>query len=534
MKYLLIFAVGLLWIASGAAITAQTIKTDPRLHRRATLDPKRPTSSTIRIADKKKAEIFKPQIIFRPDLIRTAPGRATPTTPTHTGTPSSPATPAPAPVEEVEEDPDAYLEFQPEGPSSSAQVNLESVIQEEVLGVNRDALGIDTRILRDANSKSGFYYYFPREYQLGWSKVTGKPDITITFQEATGNSAGLATVTATLYPKQLPGDVEIARDMLAKKLANSPGSLPDIHEFTDIPMTQAPMVEFESLTQFGVTADNIGLHAPSRLGDPVKIIFTTSKVDVLLAMFFNNVGVFGNLIVYTNGFENGFAIPLNLKIDAPETYGAFEVTGTDWRNTWRNPTDYPVSIGHLHVLRKEPKGDYRIYSWKADNELVPPGAKVNFGASSIPTWVENNSRVKRIWMDYAINECDECDKAVKKKVLESINQNGVAKPEKLEFTILTPMAFTEASLIRIKVRSFQASASGDEKTELESVTVKEDGDVLDGGTLYVRDGKVDYEYKMVVYLEDGTTYESGWIPSNSKEVVIGSRQIRDNIPEFNE
>jgi hypothetical protein len=58
--------------------------------------------------------------------------------------------------------------------------------------------------------------------------------------------------------------------------------------------------------------------------------------------------------------------------------------------------------------------------------------------------------------------------------------------------------------------------------------------VLDAGTLYVREGKVDFEYRMIVYLEDGTTYESGWIPSNSKEVVIGSRQIRDNISEFNE
>lgn len=525
MKYLLILAVGLLWIVSGTTLAAQPAKADLKLHRRATLDPKRTTSTTVRVTDKQKAKVFKPQVVFRPDLIRTVPGS---TSPTSTGSVTTPAAP------EEEEAPDAYLEFQPEGPSSGAPVNLESIIKEEVFGVNKDALGIDTRILRDANSKSGYYYYFPKEYELGWSRVTGKPDIEVTYQEATGNGAGLATITATLYPKQLPGDVDMARDMLAKKLKNSPGSLPDIHEFTDIPMTQAPVVEFENLAQFGVSAENIGLGAPSRLGDPIKITFTTSQVDILLAMFFNNVGVYGNLVVYTTGYENGFTIPLNLKIDDPETYGAFEITGPEWRKNWRNPTDYPVSIGHLHALRKERNGDYRIYSWEAGGTVVPPGAKVNFGATSIPAWIEKDSRVRRIWMDYSINDCDACDNAVKAKILESIRQDDVAKPERLEFTILTPMAFTEASLIRIKLRSSQASASGNEKTEMESVTVKEDGDILEGGTLYVRNGKVDFEYKMVVYLEDGTTYESGWIPSNSKEVVIGSRQIKDNIAEFNE
>jgi len=498
MKYLLIFAIFLFWGAPTTSILAQPNTTI----RRSQIDLKRIPPKNVLIVKPKAKVDYRTFPVFKPEDIRKTPGRKRPNG---------------------------------EGPISINKVHLDDFIKSEVPGVQLEALGLDTRILRDGNPKSGYFYYHPLEYELGWSPSTGKPDIEITYQGVSGSADGLATVTATLYPKHLPGDVEMARDMLVRKLKGNKYNLPEVNEFVEVPQTEPAVLEIESLQQFGVSGENITYSVPSRLYDPIKITFTTSQVDILLAMFFNNVGIYGALKVSTTGFENGgISIPIKLKIDAPETYGAFELAGTNWRNEWRNSTDYPVSIGHFHALRKERNGDYRIYSWKATETTVPPGAKINFGSSSIPTWIDKDRRVKRIWIDYSISDCGECDDKVKAKILESIRQDDVAKPEKLEFTILNAMAFTEASLIRIKLRSTQAAASGNEKIEMESIKVAEDGSFLDGGTLYVRDGKVDFEYKMVVYLEDGTTYESDWIPSNSKEVVIGSRQIRDNIPAFNE
>lgn len=524
MKYTAILITCLLWLFTSASLFAQ-------IDRRSVLDKNRANQNTVRIADKTSAKKFKSQMVLKPDLSKMVIDRKKLGLP---GSSSSPA--APATTENAEEeDPDAYLEFLPEGPSNGPEIDLESTIKADVVDVARNVLGLDTRIKRDGNTKSGYYYYYPREYHLGWSEATGEYDIEVTYLDAGQEGAGNATVTATLYPKLLPGDVEMARDMLAKKLKKSPGALPDVHEFTYLPMVQAAEVELEALSQFGVQEGGIAFRSPSRLGDPIEIIFTTDNVNRLLTMFFNNTGIFGNLVVYTTGYEDaGFTIPLNLKIEAPETYGAFEISNADWRTSWRNPTDYPINISHFHALRKERNGEYRVYSWNASGDVVPPGATVDFGDSAVPAWIEKDRKVKRMWMDYSINECEACDDVVKRKILGSIEGEDVAKPEKLEFTILNAMAFTKASLIRIKVRSAQASASGEEKTELEPVKVDEDGETFDGGTLYVRDGKVDFEYKMVVYLEDGTTYESGWIPSNSKEVVVGSWQIRENIPEFNE
>ena len=135
-------------------------------------------------------------------------------------------------------------------------------------------------------------------------------------------------------------------------------------------------------------------------------------------------------------------------------------------------------------------------------------------------------------MDYTIHPCNACNKAVKEKIFGSVGPSEVARPVNLEFTILTPMKFTKAALMKIKLRSYQVTAEGDYKGDLPSLTINEDGDVVNAGILYVKNGSVNFEYQMQVYMEDGTKYESGWIQSNSAEVVIGSQQIRENISHF--
>lgn len=164
--------------------------------------------------------------------------------------------------------------------------------------------------------------------------------------------------------------------------------------------------------------------------------------------------------------------------------------------------------------------------------LVPEGATVKFDATNIPKWIDNDPKVKSIWLDYSLAKCERCDDAVKRKILKSDGPNEVARPEKLKFTVLTPKEFTKASLMNIRIRSAQATVSGDEVMELERVSITEDLEDYEGGILYVREGTVDFEYKIQIHLQDGTPHESGWIRSDEREVVIGERQIRDNIPAF--
>ena len=412
--------------------------------------------------------------------------------------------PAPDLPGQPTENPDAYLELEREGPHN-IPFSLEDNFEADVDLVGSDLLSIYSTVFRDGNIKSGYYYYLPKSYNLGWSPVTGKYDFNVTYGVASASGPGRTTVTAILHPGLRTQDMAIARDLLTTDLKSKPEAQFGVKELIAMPMAQTPEIEFTNLSQFGVSAENISLRAPSDLSDPILLSFTTDQIDALMAMFFNNIGLYGDVIVYPDGsgMPASIRIPFNLKIDAPETFGHLQLQGADWRTNWHNPTDYPIYLGYLHVLREQP-GGYQIYSWKAGETEVPEGARVNFEAPTIPEWIDTDPSVKRIWMDYAIAPCEGCNKNVKKKILGSVNPQEVARPEKLEFTILTPLAFTEASLIRINVRSFQASAGGDVKQELPTVTVNEDGVVLDGGTLYVRDGKVDFEYKIQVYLEDGT------------------------------
>ena len=424
------------------------------------------------------------------------------------------------------------LDLERQGPINQ-HFNLTDNIARDVDLKSGDLLSLDGKVYRDGNIRAGYYYYLPEAYHLGWSAATGEYEFNVTYGSATDGGPGKTTVTAVLYPTLRSQDLTVARELLVAKLAGKPEASFGVKDLIALPMTQAPEIEFTNLAQFGVSETDLSIRAPADPLDPILLSFTTDQIDALMAMFFNNIGLYGNVEIYPDGagMPSVMKIPFNLKLDAPSTFGHFQLQGGDWRTEWRNPTDYPVRLGHLHVLRKE-GANYRVYSWKADEALVPEGAKVEFSSETVPRWIDTDPNVERMWLDYSITDCESCTRAVKKKILGSIGGQDVAKPEKLEFTILTPMAYTGASLIRINLRSYQASASGNQLQELPSITVNADGEVLSGGTLYVRDGRVDFEYKIKVYLEDGTNYESAWLPSNSKEVVIGSRQIADSIAEF--
>ncbi|MFZ2899974.1 MAG: hypothetical protein WA004_15210 [Saprospiraceae bacterium] len=390
-------------------------------------------------------------------------------------------------------------------------------------------LEVYNTVYRDGNIKSGYYYYLPASYSLRWLPTTGKYDFEVTY-----GGEGRVIVTCILWPKLGKNDLDIAREILTQNIKGKPEQSYGIKEFTPIPMAEAPALEFTNLSLFGIPAENVSMRPPSELTGQIKISFTTTRIDELMAMFFNNVGLYGDVIVYPDGegMPASIRIPFNLKIDSPDTYRKFELQASSWRSKlWQNQTDYPVILTDFHVLKKETSGEYRVYTWKTGDMEVPNGAKVQFDASLVPAWIDNNTSIKRIWLDYTVKPCNSCNKAVKTKIIES--PPPPVRLEKLEFIILTPISFTNASLMMVEVRSFQATPEGNAQLPLPSLTITEDGQTAVRGPLYVRNNQVDFEYKIKLYMEDGTPFESSWIRSNSKEVVIGTSQIKQYIPEFN-
>ena len=274
-------------------------------------------------------------------------------------------------------DPD---ELEREGPANKPFDIANSIYSDYDFTGDR-VLNVYNTVFRDNNIKSGYYYYLPASYSLTYSVTTKLYDFQSTYGKAEAGKPGKVTVTAILKPKLNKSDVQVTEAVLKKSLVGKPEKPYGVKELIAIPMAQAPEIVFTNLSQFGVTEADISLRAPSDLSDPIYLSFTTDRIEELTAMFFNNIGLYGDVIVYPDGVDmpTSIRIPFNLKIDSPETYGKFELQKGSWRSKkWVNYTDYPVTLTNFHVLRKLKSGSYKVFTWKTDNIKGASGCQRRF------------------------------------------------------------------------------------------------------------------------------------------------------------
>jgi hypothetical protein len=182
-------------------------------------------------------------------------------------------------------------------------------------------------------------------------------------------------------------------------------------------------------------------------------------------------------------------------------------------------------------MKKSSTGDLKVYTWQMGDREIPEHAKVKFNSTLVPGWIDSNPDIIKMWMDYTVKACVSCNNAVKEKIIKGTSGSRV---NNIEITILTPLEFTKAELIKIKLRSYQANPNGLSKVNLPTLTISKDGTTFPGGQLFVPEGEVpDFEYMVQVYMTDGTKYESdNWQKSNDLEDVIGTNQIRAQISHF--
>lgn len=411
--------------------------------------------------------------------------------------------------------------------------SLSSQIDSDISLPGNGVVNVFNTIYRDNNRYSGYYYFLPSSYNLSWSESTGEYDFNATYNAATESGRGETTVTAILRPRLSANELQFIRELLKKSIKGKPEEQYGVTELIAVPMSQAPDIAFSNLAQFGVEAKDISIRAPADLMDDIYISFTTSRIDDLMGMFFNNIGLYGDVIVYPDGegMPASVKIPFNLKIDDPGTFGRFELAPSSWRSGWQNKTDYPVVLTNFNVMKKESNGDYKIYTWKMGDAEIPEKARVNFDGSTVPTWVDTHTGIVKMWMDYTIKSCNTCNAAIKDKIIKG---TAASRVNNIEVTILSPLEFTEAELMKIRIRSLQADPNGVTKINLPVITVNKDGSTYSGGQLFVPDGQSpDFEYLLQVYMPDGTKYESDtWEKSNDLELVIGKSQIQQAISHF--
>ena len=456
---------------------------------------------------------------------QSAPPPDTGQTGTNPNNGQQPSTTTPNPADE-----DPTKERQ--GPAN-VTFNLSNQIDADLEFSGRDLLSTFNTIYRDANIHSGYYYFLPAAYNLSWLSGTGEYEFNATYSAAKESGRGETTVTAILKPKLGSSELKFVRDLLIKNIKGKPEEQHGVTDMIAVPMAQAPEISFSNLGQFGVESKSISIRAPSDLMDPIYISFTTNRIDDLMGMFFNNIGLYGDVIIYPagEGMPGSIRIPFNLKIDDPGTFGKFELQPATWRSGWQNKTDFPVILTHFNVMKKVSNGEIRVYTWQMGDREIPEHAKVKFNASLVPAWIDSNPDIIKMWMDYTVKPCVSCNNAVKEKIIKGTSGSRV---NNIEVTILTPLEFTKAELIKIKLRSIQADPNGLSKVNLPTLTINKDGETFSGGQIFIPEGaSPDFEYLVQVYMTDGTKYEAdSWQKSNDLEVVIGTNQIREQISHF--
>ena len=183
---------------------------------------------------------------------------------------------------------------------------------------SKDIVRVFNTVYRDGNNNSGYYYILPVSYSLGWLSSTGEYEFSVAYNAATQEGGrGKTTVTAILKPGLGSNDLRLARELMKLNIKGKPEEKYGVTELISVPMSQSPDVSFTNLGQFDVEAKDISIRAPSDLTDPIYISFSTSRIDDLMGMFFNNIGLYGDVIIYPagEGMPSSIRIPFNLKID---------------------------------------------------------------------------------------------------------------------------------------------------------------------------------------------------------------------------
>ncbi|MEK7257538.1 MAG: hypothetical protein AAB316_22475, partial [Bacteroidota bacterium] len=430
---------------------------------------------------------------------------------------------------------DAALER--EGPANLPFEILSQVQSDYEFESYRGILNIFRKVYRDANAKSGYYYFLPAEYNLNWSPDNGQYAFYVSFKSAGESGRGEAVVTAELKPNITRSDLELARRLLELDVAKDPVAKKyGVKQLISMPLAAPPQISFDQVRNYGVKPEDIIVRTPTDFLDPIVLSWKMDRVDDLLSALFNNVGLNGNLTIRPEGKDMpDIVIPISLKIDDPKTFGKFEVEASAWRNGgWQNKTDYPLALKNFHVMKLEMVGNERrpkIYTWKMGDAEVPEKASVKFDAALVPAWLDSHPDVEKIWLEYLVKPCQSCNATVREKILGGVSSNQV---NGIEITTLTPLAFTGGKMIKVKIRSAQADPNKLRKLQLPTLTVTQDYQTLAGGQLFLDEGESpDFEYSLQIIMEDGSKYESdGWLKCRDLEVVIGEKQIREMVPFF--
>ena len=395
-----------------------------------------------------------------------------------------------------------------------------------------DIVNISSEVFPDANPKSGYYYYFPKEYQLSWSAANGY-NFALNYLSADASGKGKVVITLKLEPNISKEDIKMAESLVKSTINNLPNK--NFTALQSIPLSEASKISFKRLEGI-IDPKDVDITVPSNFLDPIVLLIKTDKPDDLLTLLFTDIGLRGDLTITPDGDVPAQVIPITIKLDYNKTFGTADLNPLTWRNDgWLNNTSYPVVLKNIHVLRMETKDGKTnpvVYSWELGNKELTEGSKAKFDGASLPNWLDTDKKVKKMWVEYAVKSCQDCNTEVRNQLLNSTVRSEVSA---ITFDILDVLEYSGAKKMRLKVRSTQLDPNGNQKVERNPpFTITEDGVTLETFHLFVPQGKTpQFEYAISLVMPDGEVKASAWVSNKSKtEIGIGRTFVKAQFPEM--
>lgn len=423
---------------------------------------------------------------------------------------------------------------EPEGPDNNPISLWDDLVADNNFEFPYEITNIRMDIYPDKNLKSGVFYYLPNAYHLRWNADEGY-QFRMLYGTADDTSSGNIKMTGTLTPGIGNTEVALIRSLLESYTKNNPNYT--YKELKIIPRKSTPTISLSSGLegQYNIPSEKIDIGIQSTIVAPIEVSWITdnrTKEEMQVALS-EGVGIMGAMTIVPNSetIEEQL-IPVRITLADNRTLGKFVLQPNNWRNKlWTNKTPYPLKLKFIHALVIEKEGNKSIpmiYSWSLGGKEVPVGAKVDFNAGKMPTWLEKKGKTKRIWIDYSIINCESC---VNKVMDELTGGTSGSKVKNITFESFQVFEKLDAALLRIKIRSKQADPKGTTVVELPPVRIKEDLSPYSAGPLYLQEGAdVEFEYFFTVVMSNGITYNSDdWKSSKELEMFIGIHTLKEAI-----
>ncbi|HQZ49214.1 MAG: hypothetical protein KBA90_07090 [Chitinophagaceae bacterium] len=418
----------------------------------------------------------------------------------------------------------------PKGPDKNSFYLMDGLSADVDFRRPQDISNININVFPDKNVHSGVYYILPADYHLLWeskSEAEKGYEFRILYgaQEAAEGSEAPVRMSATLSAGITNREREFVKELI-KSLK------PDFKTLAFLPLRENPQFTFQNTlgSQYDIPEDKISTERISDLNSDIRVSWQTDATtkDFIQAAITSREGIGASVILQPEDEDIvDQQIPATINLADIRTLGKMNLIPNLWRTQhWKNETPYPLKLKNIHILKKQVSGSKPIiYSWTLNNTLVPSQSKVNFTGITIPTWLDNDPS-SVIWIEYNVEECNECDT----KVMDAVT-GGVSgtRAQQIKFSI-PPVVFDSlnASQIMITLRSAQGDPKGLTVKEFTSLKLTQSVNEGSTGPLYLpASSSLQYEYKIIIASKDGDFYSSNtWIPGNELENYLGKTQLK--------